>query len=748
VSDSEVRAQAQLVARRYRLVRELGRGGMSTVWLAADELLGRMVAIKELRPGSGLTDEDVQTHQRRALQEARSAARIQHPNAVTLYEVIPAIAATDPVYLVMEFVEGQTLGALIERDGPLPAWRVAGYGLQVLDALAAAHALGIVHRDVKPENIMITPEGHAKLSDFGIAHTVGDPRLTKVGFVMGTQAYIAPELFNAAPITPAADLWSLGATLYHAAAGQGPFNRDSSGATLRAILFDEVPVPRCDPILAAAITGLLRRDPRERVTIDEARASLRQVAGGRPASEPASGLVRAGPAAGLQPGADTGQVAGGWPVSESASPLPLPDPAADLQPGWDASTRLHSPAGLQIPPPRQTLTRKHQRRGLPGSHRVAIAAAAVLLLAGGVVGGILATRSPSAGDGQTSPKHPAPTVRARHSTAATPSPDSLTTPPAPTVFSSGILTLQTTITVPTDAGQHHIAYSPDSAMLVTYGSGSGSDAMLWNATTGALIASLPFGTGVTDAAFSPNSQTVAVAEHNGTVALWNIADHNVTYTLTDTSIATGVAFSPDGNTLAVADGSGIRLLDLATRRGITLTVPGQAAGLQTVMFTPSGLTLAAASITTGYVYLWHVSTGALIGAIAPPANDPAGLGTWISYSNTTGLLAIGSSGAGNTFPGVRFCSVQSAQVVSTLEYPGVDGVNGVAYDPVDGSALAVVGNNGKIYVWEMPEGKVLADPVDPGAAGIADVAFSPDGKTLAVIDKAGHIFLWSVAGTG
>jgi WD40 repeat protein len=187
------------------------------------------------------------------------------------------------------------------------------------------------------------------------------------------------------------------------------------------------------------------------------------------------------------------------------------------------------------------------------------------------------------------------------------------------------------------------------------------------------------------------------------------------------------------------------MLDVATRTwGSTLTVPGGASGLRTVLFTPSGLTLAAADAATGYVYIWHVSTGSLVGAVAPPANDPPGLGTWISYSSTTGLLAVGSSGDGNTFPGLRFCSVQSGTVVSTMQYPGVGGVNGISYDPVDGGILAVVGTNGKVFVWEMPQGNELADPLDPGSAEIADVAFSPDGKTLAVLDTDDRIFLWTV----
>lgn len=677
----------QLLAGRYLVMRQLGHGGMGTVWLAADQLLGRQVAIKELRPPAGLSGAELQTHQWRVLQEARSAARIQHPNAVTLHEIIPAATPDGPAYLIMEFVDGPTLSELIARDGALPASRVARYGLQMLDVLAAAHALGIVHRDVKPDNIMIAAGDQAKLSDFGIAHVAGDPRLTRSG-VMGTQAYVAPELFDGAPIMPAADLWSLGATLFHAADGRGAFNRASTSATLRAVIFDDVPVPLCDPRLAAAIAGLLKRDPRERATIEQARASLREM---------------------------------------------------------DAPAGIDVPAGSPAPPPETPA--EEPRNRLPRSHHVAVAVAAVvsLLVAAGVAVGTLLTH-PHPGSPRPVPSvtHP----RAAAAGGGTAAGGGIATPPAASI-TSGILTLRATITGSHNAAQDEITYSPDGTMLVTYGAQSSSDAIVRSAATGAVIADLPFGPGVSDVAFSPDSQTVAAAGDHGGVGLWNVADHKATYPLAGTSSATGVAFSPDGSTLAVADGSGIQMLDVATGTwGTTLKAPAGASGLRTVLFTPSGDTLAAADSTTGNVYVWDVSTGALIGTIAAPANDPPGLGTWIGYSTTTGLLAIGSSGDGNTFPGVRFWAIQSRSLVSSLKYPGVGGVNGIAYDPADGAFLAVVGTNGKVFVWEMPAGKEFADPLDPGGTPIADVAFSPDSKTLAVLDTNDHIFLWSVTGAG
>ena len=588
-------ARERLIADRYLVLRQLGRGGMGRVWLAADELLGRLVAIKELRPPSGLADADRQTHQLRALQEARSAARIQHSNAVTLHEVV-AVAGDDAIYLIMEFVEGPTLGLLVAESGPLPSPRVARYGLQLLDVLAAAHALGIVHRDVKPDNILIAAGDQAKLADFGIAHTLGDPRLTTEG-VMGTRAYLAPELFDQAPITSAADLWSLGATLYHAAEGRGAFDRESTGAMLRAILLDDIPVPRCDPSLAGAITAMLRRDPRHRATIQEASARLRQVPGQRPAPEPRPTL-----------------------------PDPLPDPPRIpvVNRDWDpdAETGRNLPTGAQTPPAPPPPPERHPARFLPGKRQAAVAAAVLVLVAGGTIGGLLAARSPA-----TSPNAVgsfSSTPAAASSGAASSGPASSqpgrgssspvtrgqATPPS-TGTSGGALTLRKTITGPPGVPQRGIAYSPDGTMLATYGADDGSDAIVWNVATGTEVTTLPFGTGVTDVAFSHDSQSIAVSERYGGVGVWSAASRSVTFNVTDPSFATGVSFNPNGGTLAVGDSAGIRLLSLATHLWVaTLPGTGGATGPWTVAFSPNGNTLAAADRRTGYVYVWRMSAGA------------------------------------------------------------------------------------------------------------------------------------------
>jgi tRNA A-37 threonylcarbamoyl transferase component Bud32 len=246
---------------------------MGAVWLGEDKLAGRQVAVKELRPPDGLTDEERDVFRKRALQEARSAARLAHPNAVILHDVVPATPADDAVYLVMEYVDGVTLAQLVQQGGPLRPERATGIALQLLSIFEAAHSLGIVHRDIKPSNIMVTASGQVKLTDFGIAHMVGGTRLTGSG-VIGTPAYMAPEQIQGQAITPAVDLWALGATLFDVVEGRNPFDRETTVATFHAILMADLPVPACPPPLGTVIAGLLVRAPEQRMTIAHARQLL------------------------------------------------------------------------------------------------------------------------------------------------------------------------------------------------------------------------------------------------------------------------------------------------------------------------------------------------------------------------------------------------------------------------------------------------------------------------------------------
>ncbi|MFD9964087.1 serine/threonine-protein kinase [Amycolatopsis sp. NPDC058986] len=250
---------------RYALLGELGRGGMGVVWRAQDQVIGRQVAIKEVRlPDS----EGHAVFSERVLREVRAGGRLNDPAVVTVFDVITDSGAT---FIVMELVEAPTLADLVRRRGPLPEVQIAQIGERVLSALQAAHAAGIVHRDVKPANIMVAPDGRVKLTDFGIAHAVDDPRITTSGMIVGSPAFMAPERVEGREALPESDLWSLGATLFFAVEGIVPFERPTTAATLHAIMTEVPYLTRGHGPLAAAIHGLLVAKPEARLNAAQAR---------------------------------------------------------------------------------------------------------------------------------------------------------------------------------------------------------------------------------------------------------------------------------------------------------------------------------------------------------------------------------------------------------------------------------------------------------------------------------------------
>src|SRR3954470_23161320 len=256
---SEAAAEPRLVAGRYRLHTALGRGGMGVVWAAKDELLQRPVAIKEVRFPPTIDDVERDMLRERTLREARPAARLDHPCAVRVFDVCED---DEQPFIVMERLAGRTLSDRIKKSGPVAPARAAEIGLCLLDALEAAHAAGIVHRDVKPGNVIVGDDGRVTLTDFGIASTAGDPSVTSTGLLLGSPAYIAPDRPRGGPPQPPSDLWSLGATLYTAVEGRPPFDRDDPLATLTAVVTDDhEPCDRAGPALAAVLDRLLAKDP-------------------------------------------------------------------------------------------------------------------------------------------------------------------------------------------------------------------------------------------------------------------------------------------------------------------------------------------------------------------------------------------------------------------------------------------------------------------------------------------------------
>ncbi|MDH6549270.1 serine/threonine-protein kinase [Streptomyces sp. SAI-041] len=264
----------RLLAGRYRLGGVLGRGGMGTVWRAEDETLGRTVAVKELRFPSSIDEDEKRRLITRTLREAKAIARIRNTSAVTVYDVVDE---DDRPWIVMELVEGKSLAEVIREDGLLEPKRAAEVGLAILDVLRSAHREGILHRDVKPSNVLISEDGRVVLTDFGIAQVEGDPSITSTGMLVGAPSYISPERARGHKPGPAADLWSLGGLLYAAVEGAPPYDKGSAIATLTAVMTEPLEEPKNAGPLKDVIYGLLAKDPAQRLDDSRARAMLTAV---------------------------------------------------------------------------------------------------------------------------------------------------------------------------------------------------------------------------------------------------------------------------------------------------------------------------------------------------------------------------------------------------------------------------------------------------------------------------------------
>jgi eukaryotic-like serine/threonine-protein kinase len=281
----------RVLAGRYRLGAVIGRGGMGAVWQARDELLNRDVAIKEIVWPPQLDPAERETARRRAVREAQLAARLSHPNVVGVYDILEEDGRP---CIVMQLVPFRSLRDALAEDGPMSPAEAAQVGLSVLAALQAVHGAGVVHRDVKPANILLGPWGRVVLADFGIAKAADSPALTASGVLLGSPSYLAPERARGGRAGAAADLWALGVSLYAAVEGRPPFERDSMIASLTAVVADEPePAPHAGP-LWPVIEGLLRKDPATRLDAAGAERLLRRIVPDKP-------VPSAGPVPSAQP---------------------------------------------------------------------------------------------------------------------------------------------------------------------------------------------------------------------------------------------------------------------------------------------------------------------------------------------------------------------------------------------------------------------------------------------------------------
>ncbi|MFD4875102.1 serine/threonine-protein kinase [Streptomyces sp. NPDC058420] len=382
---SEVGEQVRdgrLVGGRYRLLERIGSGGMGTVWRAFDELVDREVAVKQPRLPGDPEDEEFQRASHRLYREARAAARVDHPSAVAIHDVV---IEDELPWIVMELVRGESLHELLGRGPVVPA-EAARIGRAVLGALCAAHSVGIVHRDVKPANVLLGPHGRVVLTDFGIAHIQGEESLTASGEFVGSLEFIAPERMSGTGVGagPASDLWSLGVLLYAAVEGASPFRRTTVESTLGAILAGDPPEPTRAGPLGPLILRMLAREPEARPGAEEVGAVLDAVAEGKDVPEPPVITVPRDAVPDAAP-EEMPQVPEGAPEEASAEASgaaavvaePGTGPAPDLEPAPDPDSEPEPPSTPKSRPRR------------PRWARPLLLALGALLLAGLVFGTVV-----------------------------------------------------------------------------------------------------------------------------------------------------------------------------------------------------------------------------------------------------------------------------------------------------------------------------------------------------------------------
>lgn len=710
-----------LAGGRYRLVSEVGRGGMGAVWKARDERLDRLVAIKQLTSPPGIAGQASAQRIARVRREAKLAARLDHPGIVRVHDVIdwdgiPAI--------VMEYVDGRSLATVLHESGPLPVAEVARIGSALIDALRHAHDAGVVHRDLKPDNILLSG-ARVVITDFGIARPLEDATpLTATQAVIGTPAYMSPEQIEGKQATPASDLWSLGVTLYYAIEGALPFQGETVAQVFVSVLTQPMrPALKAGP-LASLLEALLTKLPDNRATIESAAEQLASIGNAGRDGASREPVVEA----------DTETAR---PRRENA------DAEAREQALHTRKLRHHTQEATTVLEPHGT---RQDVEPLPAHHpwrRALVIALPCALIAAGIATAVLVPTDPRP-----------PTASATRPAAKG------TRTPAPAVLSATLVNPDKMYTNNVDS----LTFGANGRILAV--GGLDGNAYVWNTSTGKLTATLDTPRdGTADSvsvAFTPDGTAIATCENgsiyvggyyddNGRTELWNTTTGKATGTVVDPdghgNYITAVAFAPNGATLATGDTNGdayLRNLGTGKLTGTLSDPDGTLVGF--VTFAPDGTTLATGD-STGNTYLWNTATRHLTATLTDPAQSSGGTMTAVAFAPDSTTVATADSfhsdaygDKGNTY----LWNATTGKLTATLTDPGGTGVSSVAFAP-DGTTLAVADDNGDVYLWNTSTRKIIAALTDPAGVGLEAVAFAPDG-TLATGNSVGSTYLWRFPG--